>query len=342
MRLANSWRSITMRKLIAGILAPVALAGLIVALAGCGSSQLQAKAPAKVPHVGFMSPSSSPAFVEALREGLRELGYVEGKTINMEWRFTKDIAELDGFAAEFVALGVDLIIVGGTEATKAAMKATGTIPIVMTNGGDAVRNKLVASLARPGGNVTGLTQISPALYGKRVELLKDTVPGLSRVAVIWYPDHPTTPKSFAEIEEVGPKLGLEVLSFKVRDASELDGAFTAAVEGGAGGVLLLRDPFTIKYQQEIVALAEKNRLPTMYETINYVGAGGLMLYGPSFEGLYRQSASYVDKILKGANPAEMPVQQPTTFELVLNQKAADAIGLAFPESLLVRATQVVR
>lgn len=331
-----------MRKLIAGILAPVALVGLILALAGCGSSEAQAKVPPKVPHVGFMSVSASPSFVDALREGLKELGYVEGKTINIEWRITKDVVELDGFAAEFVAMNVDLILTGGTEATKAAMKATSTIPIVMTNGGDAVRNKLVASLARPGGNVTGLTQISPALYGERVELLKDAVPGLSRLAVLWYPDHPTTPKSFAEIEEAGPKLGLEVLSFKVRDTSELDGAFTAAVEGGAGAMMTLRDPFTIKYQKEIVALAEKNRLPAMYETINYVEAGGLMLYGPSFEGLYRQSASYVDKILKGANPAEMPVQQPTTFELVLNQKAADGIGLTFPESLLVRATKVVR
>jgi putative ABC transport system substrate-binding protein len=334
-----------MRKLIVGILAPVALVGLILALAGCGSPAVQAKVPPvplKVPHVGFMSSSSSPAFIEALREGLRELGYVEGKTINIEWRLTKDIAELDNYAAEFVALHLDLILAGGTEATKAAMKVTSTIPIVMTNGGDAVANKLVASLARPGGNVTGLTQISPALYGKRVGLLRDTVPGLSRIAVLWYPDHPTTPRSFAEIEAAAPTIGLQVLSFPVRDASGLDGAFRAAMEGGAGAMLLLRDPFTVKYQKEIVQLAEKNRLPTMYETINYVEAGGLMLYGPSFEGLYRQSASYVDKILKGANPAEMPVQQPTTFELVLNQKAADAIGLVFQESLLVRATKVVR
>ena len=320
-----------------GIVGLVALLGLSLALAGCSSS----KAVTKVPHVGFMSVSASPPFVEALKQGLRERGYVEGSTINIEWRFAKEEAELPGMADEFVGMKVDLIIAGGTKAIQAAMAKTKTIPIVMTNSGDAVETGLIASLARPGGNVTGLTQTSPRLSGKRIELLKEAIPGLSNIAVLWHQEHPTTPLSFLEVESAGKQLGVGIQSLPVRDSNEIEGAFKAAMQNQAGAMIALRDPMTIKNQQLIVDLAAKNHLPTMYETSNFVDAGGLMLYGPSFENLYRQSAIYVDKILKGANPAEMPVEQPTEFEFVINQKAADAIGLSLPEPVLVRASRVI-
>ncbi len=325
-------------QLISRLLAPEALMGLAMALAGCGASQ----AAVKVPHIGFLSVSASPAFVEALQEGLNDLGYIEGQTINIEWRLTEDKAELPGIALEFVDLNVDLIIAGGTKAIQAAMQATSTIPIVMTNTGDAVGNGLVESLASPGGNVTGLTQISPAVSGKRVEILKDTIPNLSNIGVLWYSDHPTTPKIFAEIEETAPVLGLNVVSLEVREPEEIRFAFDAAVEAGAGALITIRDPFTKKHQQMIVDLAAEHGLPAMYETQNYLDAGGLMRYGASFEDLYRRSAVYVDKIIKGANPAQMPVEQPNTFDLVINETAAAEIGLVFPKSILVRADKVTQ
>lgn len=331
-----------MRKLLTGILAPVALVGLIVALAGCGSSAAVAQ-PAKVPHVGFLSASAVPAFIEALRAGLRERGYVEGETMIIDWRVTSNRDELPAIAAEFVAQGVDLIIAGGTEAVIAAKAQTSTIPIVMTNSGDAVGTGLVASLARPGGNVTGSTQISPQLSGKRVEVLKEAIPSLSRLGVLWHPDHPTTPRIFRETEAAASVFGLELISLEVRGPSpDFEAVFALAAKNRVDGLLVIRDPLTIKHQQRIVDLAVKYRLPAMYETLNYVEAGGLMLYGPSLAGLYRHAATFVDKILKGANPAEMPVEHPLIFELVVNQKAAEAIGLTFPELFLLRTTQVIR
>ena len=338
MDVIHDWRLTKVSKLIGRLLAPMALIGLVLVFVGCGGTQ----AAAEVPHVGFLSVSASPAFVEALQEGLNDLGYVEGVTINIEWRVTEDKAELAGIAQEFVDLEVDLIIAGGTKAIQAAMKATTTIPIVMTNTGDAVGNGLVKSLASPGGNVTGLTQISPAVSGKRVEILKDAIPNLSNIGVLWYTDHPTTPKIFAEIEAAAPSLGLSVLSLEVMEPEDIESAFDAAMEGGVGALITVRDPFTKKHQQTIVDMASERGLPTIYETQNYLDAGGIMLYGPSFEDLYRRSAVYVDKILKGANPAEMPVEQPNTFELVINETAAENIGLVFPESILVRANQVVQ
>jgi putative ABC transport system substrate-binding protein len=329
-----------MRRLIAGILALGMLAGLILVNAGCGSSEAP-KLP-KVPRVGFLSASASPPFIEGLREGLRQLGYVEGKTIMIEWRLTDKAEELPAIAAELVGLGVELIIAGGTSAIEAAKDKTSSIPIVMTNSGDAVGTGLVASLARPGGNVTGLTQISAKLSAKRLELLKEAIPDLSRVAVLSNPNHPTTPLKYAEIEAAAPQLGLQLQSLQVREANDLEGAFAAATRERAGALITLRDPFTIKHEKRIAELATKSRLPTMYETRNYVDAGGLMLYGPSIKDLYQRTAIYVDKILKGANPAELPVEQPTTFELVINLKAAEAIGFTLPQSVLVRANEVIR
>jgi putative ABC transport system substrate-binding protein len=325
------------------------MAVLSLTLTGCGSSAAVARPakvaePAKVHRVGFLSLSAAPSFIEALRAGLRERGYVEGQTMLIDWRVTRNRDELPAIAAEFVAQGVDLIIAGGTEAVIAAKAQTSTIPIVMTNSGDAVGTGLVASLARPGGNVTGSTQISPQLSGKRVQVLKEAIPSLSRLVVLWHPDHPNTPRIFRETEAAVADFGLELISLEVRGPSpDFEAVFAVAEKNRVDGLLVVRDPLTIKHQQRIVDLAAKYRLPAMYETMNFVEAGGLMLYGPSLDGLYRHAATFVNKILKGANPAEMPVEHPTTFELVVNQKAAEAIGLTLPESFLeLRTTQLIR
>ncbi len=328
-------------KLISQNLLLLLLGVFFLASAACGSAA--ASNEAKVPHVGFLSVSATPKFIQALREGLSDLGYVEDETIIIDWRVVRDRDELQGIAQEFVSNEVDLIIAGGTKAVKAAMKETSTIPIVMTNSGDAVGTGLVVSLARPGGTVTGSTQISPQLSGKRVQLLKEAIPDLSRLAVLWNPDHPNTPRMFREVQAAVSDFGLELISLEVRKPNpDFETAFEKAISNRADALLVLRDPLTIKHQQQIVDLAKDHRLPAMYETMNYVEAGGLMLYGPSFRDLYRNAATFADKILNGANPAEMPVEHPTTFELVVNQKAADAIGVTFPEPFLLRTTQVIR
>lgn len=317
------------------------LGALFLAMAACGSTE--ANSAANLPRIGFLSVSASPEFIDALREGFRDLGYVEDETIIIDWRVVRDQEELQGIAQEFVANEVDLIIAGGTKAVKAAMKETSTIPIVMTNSGDAVGTGLVASLARPGGNVTGSTQISPQLSAKRVQLLMEAIPSLSRLAVLWNPDHPNTPRMFQQVLAAVADFGLEVVSLEVREPSpDIEGAFARAVESRVNAALVLRDPLMIKHQQQIVDLAAANHIPAMYETMNFVDAGGLMLYRPSFQDLYRNAATFADKILKGSVPAEMPVEHPTTFNLVVNQKVAEALGLVFPDPFLLRTTKVIR
>ncbi len=314
---------------------------LFLVLVACGSSKTGESE--KIPHIGFMSVSATPDFIEALREGLRDLGYVEDETIIIDWRVVSDRNELAGIAKEFVANEVDLIIAGGTKSVQAAMKETSSIPIVMTNSGDAVGTGLVASLSRPGGNVTGSTQISPQLSAKRVQLLTEAVPGLSSLAVLWNPAHPNTPRMFEEIRQAVTGFGIDLVSLELLEESpDITAAFDRAVASKAGAMLVLRDPLTIKHQQVIVDLAAANRLPAMYETMNFVNAGGLMLYGPSFEDLYRNAATFTDKILKGSVPAEMPVEHPTTFELVIHDEAAEALGLEFPETFRLRTTKVIR
>ncbi|MFN2564983.1 MAG: ABC transporter substrate-binding protein [Gemmatimonadaceae bacterium] len=300
------------------------------------------KPAAKVYEVGFLSTSATPSTIQALKDGLREQGYVEGQTINVDWRVARNRDELPAIASEFVGRKVDLIIAGGTEAVQAAMQKTKAIPIVMTNSGDPVGAGLVASLAKPGGNVTGLTQISPVLTAKRVELLKEAVPELSRLGVLWYPDHPTTRRTFAEVEAAAPQLGLRLQSLEVRETSALPRAFRAASQARAGALMVLRDPFMVRHRQRVAQLALEHRLPAMYESRDFVDAGGLLLYGPRLEDLYRRAALHAHKVLQGANPAELPVEQPATFELVINQKTADAMRLTLPEALVLRATEVVR
>ena len=333
--------TIILCKLISRNLPYIMFSALFLVLAACGSSNTDE--PEGIPRIGFMSVSATPDFIEALREGLRDLGYIEDETIIIDWRLVSDRNELPGIAKQFVADEVDLIIAGGTKSVQAAMKETNSIPIVMTNSGDAVGTGLVASLSHPGGNVTGSTQISPQLSAKRVQLLTEAVPGLSNLAVLWNPTHPNTPRMFKEIQHAVTVFGIELISLELQEESpNISAAFDRAIASQAGAMLVLRDPLTIKHQQEIVDLAAANHLPAMYETMNFVNAGGLMLYGPSFENLYRSAATFVDKILRGSIPAEMPVEHPTTFELVVHSKAAEALGLEFPESFRLRTTKVIR
>ena len=293
--------------------------------------------------IGFMSSSTtdlSSPLLAALRRGLREVGYVEGKNLTIEYRLAKTKEDLPGLAADLVSRNVHLILAGGSEAVVAAKQATATIPIVMTNSGDPVREGFVASLAKPGSNITGLTQNSPELAGKRVELLKEVVPGMSRLGILWYPLHPNTPLTFEETRSAAELLGLQVLSFEIGE--RVDPVDAAASAGkSVDGIVVLRDPFTVRHRTAISEAVLASKAPAIYETADYVDSGGLMSYGPDFSDLYRRSASFVDKILRGAKPADLPVEQPTRFELVINLKTAAALGLTFPDSILVRTDKFI-
>jgi putative ABC transport system substrate-binding protein len=228
-----------------------------------------------------------------------------------------------------VTIPVDLLVGGGSEGILAAKGVTSTIPIVMTNSGDALAEGFAASLARPGGNITGLTQSSPELAGKRLEILKEAVPRLRRVAVLWYPLHPNTPTTFKETQYAAGRLGLNVQSLAVKDERELIEALGTATSERAEGLVVLRDPFMVRHRILVANVTAKLRLPAIYETSDFVEAGGLMMYGPNFADLYRRSATYIHKILKGAKPRELPVEQPSKFELMINLKTARQIGLIF-------------
>ena len=294
--------------------------------------------------IGFISTSTtrvSSPFLVALRQGLKDLGYEERKNLIIEYRFAESTEQLPAMAADLVKLKVDVILAGGSEGITAAKNATQTIPIVMTNSGDAVKAGYVASLARPGSNITGLTQISPELAGKRLQILKELVPRLSRVAVLWYPLHPNTPITFKETQAAAEILGLRVLSLEVKEPKGFEDAFTTLARERIAGLVVLRDPFTVRHRALITESALKLRLPTIYETGDYVQAGGLMFYGPNFADMFRRSATYVDKILKGAKPADLPVEQPTKFEMAINMKTAKALGLTIPPSLMIRVDQII-
>jgi putative ABC transport system substrate-binding protein len=268
------------------------------------------------------------------------LGYVEGKNIVIEYRDGEARLErLPGLAADLVRLKVDIIVTGGRPSTHAAKQATSTIPIVMAAAGNPVENRFVASLARPGGNITGLTTVRGDLTGKRLELLKETVSKISRVAVLW---GPPAASNFKDAAAAAQLLGLKLQSLEVRGPDDLDGAFRAAVEKHADALLALRNPIIFNQRTQIAGLAIKNRLPAMYDDREFVETGGLMSYAPNQQDLYRRAATYVDKILKGAKPADLPVQQPTKFELVINLKTAKQIGLTIPPNVLARADRVIR
>jgi putative ABC transport system substrate-binding protein len=295
--------------------------------------------------IGFISSSTtsvSSPFLEAFRQALSGFGYVEGRNLAIEYRMAqKSDDELPAMARELVALKVNLIVGGGSQGILAAKNATSTIPIVMTNSGDAVSEGFVQSLVRPGGNITGLTQISPEVAPKRLDLLRRAVPGMARVAILWYPLHPNTPATFKETQRAAEQLGLSVVSLVVKDPAEIKSAFTLAGREHADGLVVLRDPFTVRNRKLIADSAASQRLPTIYETVDYLEAGGFLAYGPSLVELYRQAAWYVDKILRGARPDELPVQRPERFQFVINVAAARAIGLTIPPDLLLQADKLI-
>ncbi len=319
---------------------------LILAVAAAGPS-INAQQVSKIAKIGYLAPSTPASvahLVEAFRQGLRELGYVEGKTVVLEARYAEARVErLPELARELVGLKVD-VIVASTDAVIAAVKReTRTIPIVMAPSSDPVGSGFVASLARPGGNVTGLSAISPELSGKRLELLREVVPGLSRVAFLWNPDVRGNLFDYKETEGAARSLRLELQSVEVSRAEDLDRAFSAITNQRAQALVLpAGNLIGFSNLGRITSFAQRNRLPTIFSQREYVDAGGLMSYGPSSSGMFRRAAVYVDKILKGAKPADLPVEQPTQFELVISLKTAKALGLTIPQSLLQRADEVVR
>jgi len=297
----------------------------------------------KVPRIGYLSSGFRSFHTEAFRQGLRELGYVEGKNITIEYRDAEGkIERYSDLASDLVSLKVDVIFVPSTPGALAAKNATKTIPIVFTSVGDPVGSGLVASLARPGGNITGLSTLAPDLSGKALELLKETVPKVSRVAVIRNPDNPGKTHSLRETEVAARAFGLQLQPLEVRGPSDIEPAFQAARREQAGGLIVLRDVVTVGQTKRIVELALKNRLPTIYNDRDFVDAGGLMSYGPNMSDLFRRAAVYVDKILKGAKPADLPVEQPTKLEFIINLKTAKQIGLTIPPNVLARADKVIK
>jgi putative ABC transport system substrate-binding protein len=309
-----------------------------------------AQQPTKIPRIGYLggiSPSSNPARIEAFRQGLRELGYIEGKNIVIEWRHHEGkLDRLPALAAELARLKVDIIITVGPPAARAAKEATITIPIVMVQVGDPVGSGFVASLARPGGNITGLSSLAPELSGKRLELLKEIIPKLSRVAVFGTSISPDNAQSLREVELAARELKVQLQYLDIRDArdpKDIETAFRAASKGRAEAVLMMvAGAVDTAHQTRILELAITNRLPVIYRGRPFVEAGGLMAYGVSVEDLDRRAATYVDKILKGAKPADLPVEQPKKFEFIINLKAAKQIGLTIPPNVLARADKVIK
>jgi ABC-type uncharacterized transport system substrate-binding protein len=306
----------------------------------------EAQAPGKIPRIGFLSgrsPTDSPQLLEAFRQGLRELGYVEGKTIAIEYRFAEGRPErLPALAAELVRLKVDVIVTAAPPAPLVAKQATSTIPIVFPVAGDPVAEGLVASLARPGGNITGLATMAPEVVGKQLELLKELAPKVSRVAVLQNPSNHGHPPQLRQAEGAARALGAQLHILRAGSPAEIETAFAAMRSQRVGGVLVLRDPLFRAQRAQIAALAAKSRIPAVFGFREEAEAGGLMAYGTINSQMYRRAATYVDKILKGAKPAALPVEQPTKFELIINLRTAKALGLTVPPSLLQRADEVIQ
>jgi len=305
----------------------------------------EAQQPKKVPRIGFLGgfPAAHVSHIEALRLGLRELGYLEGKNILIDYRYSEGkLDRLNELAAELVRLKVDVILTSGSTSTRAAKEATVTIPIVMGQDPDPVGNGFLASLARPGGNITGLSSLGREISGKRLELLKEIVPKVSRVAVLADSTQPGNPQSLREMELAARALALGLQYLEIRDPKDIETAFREASKGRADAVLVLGGSVLNSNRAQVSDLAAKNRLPSMHSQREFTDIGGLMFYGASVTEMFRRSATYVDKILKGAKPADLPVEQPTKFELVINLKAAKQIGLTIPPEVLMRADKVIR
>jgi len=309
-------------------------------------SVAQAQVSSKPIRIGFLIATSATAEknrIDAFQRGLRELGYVEGKNIVIEWRFAEgNLDRSPALAVDLVNLKVDVIVTGGSTSTAAAKKATTTIPIVMAQVNDPVGNGFVASLARPGGNITGLSTLAPEINGKQLELLKETVPRLSRVAVLGTSTSPGNAQSLREIELAAGALKVKHQNLDVLGPKDLDTAFREASKARADGVLVVNSPVLIVQRKQLAELAVKNRLPAILPQSEWVEDGGLMAYGVSIIDLYRRAATFVDKILKGRTPAELPVEQPMKFEFIVNLKAAKQIGLTIPPQVLARADRVIR
>ncbi len=305
-----------------------------------------AQQPAKVPRIAYVAAASLAANanrVEAFKQGLRELGYVEGKNIVVEWRFADgEDSRLPALVAELLRLKIDIIVAGGPSVTGVAQRATSTIPIVMGFHLDPVGSGVIASLARPGGNITGLSSLSPEISGKQLELLKEVVPALSRVAIIGNSTEPGYAQVLKELELAAGALKLKLQLRDVLDGKDIESTYQAARKERADAVLLLNSAVLNSHRAQLVDLAVKRRLPAAYPFPQYVEAGGLMSYGTNYSDLFRRAATYVDKILKGRTPADLPVEQPIKFEFIINLKAAKQIGLTIPPQVLARADKVIK
>jgi len=329
-----------MRRSAIGLIVILALAFGILA----APLALAAQPPGKVFRIGLLSLSSpSDSGRDEIRQGLRELGYVEGQNIVIEYRSAEgSVDRLDALATDLVQGNMDVIMATGTGPTRAAQQATSTIPVIMMIGGDPVALGFVASLARPGGNITGVAGLGVELSGKRLELLKETVPGVSRIAALWNPANPITAPFLHETQAAAQSLGVELHVLEVRTPNDFEGAFAAVTSGHAEALIVIGDAFLTGQRTKIVDFAQRNRLPGMYPVREYVEAGGLMTYASSWTAMFSRAATYVDKILKGAKPADLPVEQAMKFELVINLKTAQALGITIPPTLLLQADEVLK
>jgi len=318
---------------------------LMASATAAGPRGARAQQAEKVRKIGLLTAGSEGqvrSLHGVLRDGLRELGWIEGKNLTFEARSAEDdLDRLPVLAAELVSLDVDVIVTVGTLAPLAAKRATSTIPIVMAFSGDPVGSGLVASLAHPGSNVTGLSGMAPDLAGKRLQLLKELLPGMSRVAVLWNAANAYSAHSFKETVDAARMLAVELQSLEVRAPADIDGALEAAMSQHADALIVIEDPLTIDHQAKIAEFAIRNRLPMMAGFKMFADAGGLISYGPNPGDFVRESVGYVAKILQGAKPSDLPVEQPTRFELVINLKTAKALGLTIPPSVLGLANEVI-
>jgi putative tryptophan/tyrosine transport system substrate-binding protein len=335
---------VTRRQLVA-----VAALGGLGLLAGCERLPWQAQQPTKTPRIGWLSSFGDPRSVSngntpaaSFFAGLRDLGYVEGQNIIVEYRYGATAEDrLQEFAAELVQAKVGLIVAGDSLAIQPALRATSTIPIVMTVSGNPVAEGLVASLAKPGGNLTGLSNLAPELAGKRLELLRAAAPWARRIAVLWNSAHPGVPPQFGESERAARILGIELQSLEVRSPADVERVLEHGAGEGVGALVVLPDPLVYRYIPQTVGWAVSSRLPAMYPFRPYVDAGGLMVYAPNLLDLFRRAAYYVDRILKGAKPADLPIEQPMLFDFVVNMKAARELGVSFPPEILLQMTEVI-
>jgi putative tryptophan/tyrosine transport system substrate-binding protein len=318
------------------------LASLAAALAVVHGVHAQSTGgPRRIGVIGEQGPAEPR--LEAFRQGLRALGYVEGQNILVEYRYLEGVLDrVPGFVTELLALKVDVLVVGGTVAARAAKAQTTTVPIVFAVAADPVASGLVPSLARPAGNATGMSVLLPDMAGKQLELLKAAVPQLARVAVFFNPVNPAAAFAVQRTRDVARAQGIELLVLELRRGSEIAGAFTKLAAWRAGGLLVVSDPMFGSELVLLSGLAATHRVPAIYNRAEFARAGGLLAYGPSFSDNYRRAASYVDRILKGARPADLPVEQPATFEFLINLKTARALGLSIPQSLLLRADEVIQ